>query len=720
MKISVIGAGTMGAGIAAHLANLDFEVKLFDIDTKAAKKGLANMMAAKPAHLYAPDKAKNISCYSLIEDLNELSDADWICEAVFEKFEVKTDVYRRIAPYISSTCMFSTNTSGLEINLLAEKMPHDLKKRFMGVHFFNPPRYLKLIELIPTQFTSRIEIDKMTRFLEKKVGRRVVLAKDTPGFIANRFGMWSMYRAVELAENLMLSVEEVDYLTGPLIGRPKSASFRLNDIVGLDIMEDIAQNIISRCPKDPYIETFNNVKSIKALIEKGWIGNKKKAGYYKKRGEDLYYLDLKRIRYKSIEKPTHKDIQLLLKLTLKDRMPRLLEIDHRYGEFFKEYLTSSLKYANYLKEEISHSISDFDEIMQWGFGWEAGPFQMIDMIGPGKILASNKLFYQHQTILNFSGKYVPKTTKDDYKTIDEYPLIKKSLGFNIRELDSGVKAIALTSKMGVLNPDMCKRLREVLEVSPVGCKWVLCSESQAFSAGFNLEFFLTNAKEKKWSVINNGLKELQKLSMALQKKRVVAAVHGYCLGAGLEIASACHKILLHPEAKLGFPEINVGLLPAGAGTSRMRIWYQSDITKLKSIALQIIRGAITKNGYDGYGAGYIRKTDTILTHPDTLISEAIYHSLHSDYYDLDLKNWENFQKKEISNIKNDIEEVCEKEDISPYSIEISDKILQIFFDAHSWDEALSLERELFIQLLQNSKSIDRIYHMLRTGKYLNN
>ncbi|MBC8065487.1 MAG: 3-hydroxyacyl-CoA dehydrogenase, partial [Chlorobia bacterium] len=377
-RVCVIGAGTMGAGIAAHLANLGFRVSLLDVNRESATEGLARARAAKPPHFFVSERAHEIEVAGLRDGSDLIANADWVCEAIVEKLDIKRRLFSDIQGMVRADAMVSTNTSGLQIELLAEGMSESFRRRFMGTHFFNPPRYLKLLELIPTHDTDPIAIQAMTKFLEDRVARRVVLAKDTPGFIANRYGMWAMFHAIHIAEKLHLTIEQVDAITGPFLGRPRSGSFRLNDIVGLDIMKDIGANLIERCPSDPHMANYETPKSMEMLIAKGWIGDKVRQGYYRKEGKELLALNLQTFAYSQREEPDLPSLVELGRLPLGERVSKALESRDEVGEYLRHHLIPVLKYADYLKAEISHSVQDFDRVMMWGFGWQMGPFALID------------------------------------------------------------------------------------------------------------------------------------------------------------------------------------------------------------------------------------------------------------------------------------------------------------------------------------------------------
>jgi 3-hydroxyacyl-CoA dehydrogenase len=287
----------MGSGIAAHMANLGFSVTLLDLTEDSVRGAFDRAKRARPPHFYVPETAESVRLGSIGRNLEWAGEADWVCEAIVEKLDAKRQLFQMLEPLLREDAFVSTNTSGLEISILSEGRSDSFRRRFLGTHFFNPPRYLKLLELIPTPETDASVVRAMTGFLEEGAARRVVVAKDTPGFIANRFGMWSMFHATHVAERLGLTIEQVDLITGPFLGRPRSGSFRLNDLVGIDIMEDIARNLVSRCPDDPHTKELEPPRSLAFLLEKGWIGEKAGQGYYRREGRELMSLDLVTLAY---------------------------------------------------------------------------------------------------------------------------------------------------------------------------------------------------------------------------------------------------------------------------------------------------------------------------------------------------------------------------------------------------------------------------------------
>jgi 3-hydroxyacyl-CoA dehydrogenase len=715
-KICILGAGTMGTGIAAHFCNLGFHVALLDVTVEAAEKGLARALQARPSHFYEPQRASLIQVGSIQEHPHHIQQADWVCEAIIEKMDAKQALYEQIEPHLKPDALITTNTSGLEISLLASSRSHEFRKRFMGTHFFNPPRYLKLIELVPTPETDPLYLQAIKQFLETHGGRRVVLAKDTPGFIANRYGIGSLFLAIHVAEKVGLSPEEVDVLTGPFLGRPKTGTFRLCDIIGLDILRDIVCNIYNRCEEDPYRENLRFPRSFKALLERGALGNKVGQGYYSKQNGKLHTFDLRTLEYREKSEPIPPDLPDLMKLPLGERIREALKIEDSVGVFLHEYLVPTLQYAAWVAPEISHNVLDFDRIMKWGFSWEMGPFELIDAIGASELKIKENHFYIDNKVKDSAGNYIPLPSESEYKQPQDYKLLQTEKNFNIRDFEEGILGICLTTKMGVLNADLISKLHALLQDTsqPI----ILCSEARAFSAGVDLNSFLLLAKEAKWDQIDQLLEELQKLADLLSQKKAVAAIHGYCLGGGFEIACACPLIVAHPEAQLGLPESKVGLLPAGGGSARMRQQAQSNPEKLLKVLKALTLGTISSCAEDAKLQGYLRPTDIIINHPDRLITEAKRYVFQVQFPGP--PTWQKLPGIGDEAFSDLLKKLEATHKITLYDKLIASYLRKIFFDPTSFEEALAKEREFFVNLLKNPETIVRIQHMLETGKPLKN
>lgn len=711
-NVVVIGAGTMGSGIAAHLANIGFEVSLLDLTEDSVKASFEKARRSKPPHFYVADTAETVRLGSIQDNLEWVSAADWVCEAIVEKLDAKRDLFAMIEPRLRSDAYVSTNTSGLQISLLCEGRSEEFRRKFLGTHFFNPPRYLKLLELIPTPDTDPSVVDNMSRFLESECARRVVLAKDTPGFIANRYGMWCMYLATNCAEKLGLTIEEVDAITGPFLGRPRTGSFRLNDLVGLDIMEDIAHNLMDRCVNDPHREVLQAPRSLTYLKEKGWIGDKVGQGYYRREGKELMSLDLTGLGYRMRQEPNLPTLDNNARLPLADRLKVALDSRCEVGEFLRAYLVKSLQYAEYLATEISHSYDDFDNVMKWGFGWGHGPFELADMIG-----LPQEPYYKDGSVRSFSGGFVSKKGSTDFATLADFPVIKSFETFSVRDMGDGVILLSTKTKMGVLTISLVHELSDYLSSCPQQ-PLVLTSEAKGFSAGFDLEFLLARAHDKDWETLDRELDALQQLGHMLSVRPSVAAVYGFCLGGGFEVATSCSKVVALAESQIGLPEAKVGVIPGGGGTAHLR---QRNIHSAKAMveaARCLAQGFVSSNADEARKVGYLRREDVTVYHPDMLLSRAKSVAMSTSP-----KNEEEWTKSVgpvggmIEQCFGDLQKAGE---MTEHDHQIGQHIRHIFVKADTFEEALEKERAAFPALLANGLTVSRIKHMIDTGKPLKN
>ncbi len=707
----------MGSGIAAHLANVGMDVTLLDLTDQSVRTAFDKAKQARPPHFYIPETANAIRLGSIENNMAWVSEADWICEAIIEKFDAKRPLFRQIEILTKPGAIVTTNTSGLEIGRLAEGRSAEFRRTFMGTHFFNPPRYLKLLELIPTSTTVPEVVEATTRFLEDHVARRVVVAKDTPGFIANRFGMWSMFNAVHVAEKLGLSVEETDAITGPFIGRPNSASFRLNDLVGIDIMQDIARNLIERCPHDPYIKQLAKPRSISFLMEKGWIGEKSGQGYFRREGKEFFSLDLKTDAYRMKRDADFASIRRLQKLPLGERISTALELRDPVGEFLREYLIPTLQYAAYLKEEISHSVEDFDRVMKWGFGWEAGPFELLEMIGAAKSGVSSRPFYHQGAVLGFNGSYVNAKCEPQYAVLTDFPVVSEQELFRVRDMGDGVHAVCVTNKMGVYTPVLIHSLTSYLE-SGKSNRIVLTSEARVFSAGFDLKFISDAVSREDWELIDSELKAFQYLGLTLRLIPSCAAIFGTCLGGGLEMAMSCSVIAASPETQIGLPESRVGVIPSGGGIAMMHTMHQGSAKALVEAAKSLVLGTITRSADEARKKGLVRETDVTVYHPDRLLTEAKRLALSASV--VTLPAWAAVEGPVIGMIERFQEELFKSGELTEHDKTIGDKIKQAIAKAVSFEDALDKERAGFVDLLKDGLTQNRIKHMIDNGKPLRN
>ena len=722
-KVAVMGAGTMGSGIAAHLANLGFEVTLYDLTHESAQAGLDRALRARPAHFYDQDSAKRVRLASFAEDLIGVRGADWVCEAIVENLQAKRELYEAIEPVLREDAMVTTNTSGLEIARLAEGRSASFRERFLGTHFFNPPRYLKLIELIPTDDNTSQIVASMTRFLEDRVGRRVVRAKDTPGFIANRFGMWALYQAIHTAEHLNFSVETVDAVTGPFIGRPRTATFRLADLIGLDIMDDVANNLLDRCQHDPHKETLRVPSSLAQLLRLGWKGSKSGQGYYKKEGDQFLSLDFRTDSYRPRVEPHLPGIGPIEKLPLGERLRRALELTGEAGEYLRQHLPATLMYAAEIGPEISFSVRDFDDVMKWGWGWSAGPFELIDAIGYDVLQRHSKSaplqekspFYRDGAALDLSTmKHTPTQPDERFAAAANFSTVSNGANWIIREDGAGGYIFSFNSKMNALAPDIIAALIEHLRANP-NARITLANDGRAFSAGFDLGYFLTNAEEARFEEIQKTLELLQQCGRALSECESAAALQGYSLGGGMELAMHCRAVVAHPEATIGLPEVLVGLIPAGGGTALLRKRTRGSAQAMCAAAIAIASGR-KLSPVEALKIGYLRHTDTIAANPDAVISGAIRAGREAEKP----VAWTNAPAPLGGMIDNEIDKLRASGEIGEYGATLAAEVKKIFVKASSEDHALQMEAEAFLSLLGKHRTLLRIRHMLEKGRPLNN
>lgn len=716
-SVCVIGAGTMGSGIAAHLANLGFEVSLLDTDRDRAQVGIDKARNGRPPAFYLQEKKNDVKVGGIDQDSDFIAQADWVIEAIVENRELKRELLEKIDSVSKAQAMISTNTSGIEISLLAEGRSDSFQSRFMGVHFFNPPRYLKLIELIPTRKTDPLAVAAMTKFLEERAGRRVVRAKDTPGFIANRLGMWAMFHAVHVAEKLHLTVEQVDAITGRFIGRPKSATFRLNDIVGLDVMRDIALSLSDRCASDPMISTLALPASVRGLLERGWIGQKTGHGYYRKQGDEMLVLDLTTFAYRQQLEPALPTIERLAKAPFGERLREALDERDEVGEYLRNYLVPVLQYAHSLRSEISHSVYDIDCVMKWGFGWEYGPFETIDAIGPERVGIVSKPFYSGHGVLDAGGSYTNRREEPEYRALTEYEVVGGGETYRLRDLGDQVTAICLTTKMGVLEPKVIRELTELLTSAKL-TRIVLASEARSFSAGFDLRFVQASIQSNDLTGIDASLLELQRLSELFGKVPSVAAVFGHCLGAGLEIALGCGRIAAHAECQIGLPEAKVGLIPAGRGSTLMRIHHQESAKRLAEVAVNVALGTVGLNAEHSRSLGYLRAQDVTVYHPDRLITEA--KRLVLTAVPTQLPAWSTPEGPVAGMIDRSLESARQANGLTDHDLAIAAKVKVVLAKAVSYEDALFKERTEFVDLCGKALTVARIRHMLDNNKPLHN
>ena len=798
-KAAVLGAGVMGSQIAAHLANAGIPCYLFDIvlpelsdddkkkgltkESPAFRNKLANMAVSKLAKM-KPSPIFNKKVLNLIttgnfeDDMEKIKDSDWIIEVVAERMDIKKSLLNKVEQFAHSNALVTSNTSGLSINAMVEDASNDFKKRFFGTHFFNPPRYMKLLEIIPGKKTDPEAIQFLAKFIESKLGKGIVYCKDTVNFIGNRIGVYGIATTIHEMVKQGLSLSEVDAATGSVIGRPKTASFRTADLVGIDILYHVAKNVYDLAKDDENREEFKLPEFIEKMIENKWLGDKTGQGFYKKvktkDGKEILELDYNTLEYKPKKKVVSKSLETAKQAGgLKNRLKTFLYGKDKLAAFTWRTVTNTLIYAANKIPEISDDIVNVDNALKWGFNWSLGPFEIWDVIGvrksveklkeegvkiPEKIEkfleAGNETFYKEE-----GGRKLYWCFKDNkYKEIetdkraitlksikqDTEKIIKSNSGASLIDMGDGILCLEFHSKMNAIGADivnMINRAVDIVEDSYEGL--IIANEGKAFSVGANLMLVLMEAEDEEWEELDFMVKSFQKACMNIKycSKPVVAAPFGYTFGGGLEICLAADVINAYSETYTGLVEVGVGVIPAGGGTKELVI-RNLDIIPENAVVIDrypfarrafetIAMAKVATSAMEAKDYGYFKQCDTVTMNKDFLIHDAkkICLSLaetgyRPQSYRNDIKV---LGKSALSFFKIAIYTMKEANQISEYDAHIGEKLAYVVAGGDV-DEGtvvdewylLDLEREAFLSLAGHPKTQARMRHMLRYNKPLRN
>jgi 3-hydroxyacyl-CoA dehydrogenase len=682
-KVAIIGAGTMGGGIAAHLANIGIEVVLLDIVTPELGEGeIDNPLArnrlvqdlfertkkAKPANLAREDRARLIEIGNIEDDFDKLRECDWIIEVIIEQLEPKRSLMERIERICKPDCIVSSNTSGIPIHKIADGRSDNFQAHFLGTHFFNPPRYLKLLEIIPTSKTSPEVLDFMVRFGSDVLGKGVVICKDTPNFIGNRFFAVSNSFSLDYAWQKGYSVEEVDAITGPLIGRPKTGTFRLLDLIGLDVMGHVSTNLYDAIPDDPYRETLRSERNsavIGQMLENNWLGNKSGQGFYKKTFVDgkreFWTLDPVKMEYKAPEKVRFESVGAVRKIeSLQKRLPTLLEQDEdRAVKYVRNTLYFSLAYAAEVAPQIAYSIVDVDNAMRWGFAHDAGPFQIWDMLGvrdtakamkkAGYSVAKwvqlmlekgNESFYQNGRFFDFeSMSYRPIVKDSKSLTVNQLKegekTLEKNLSASLYDMGDGVALLELHSpKINALDVDFVEMAEKALvRLDTDFDALVIGNNGQDFCIGMNLAMVVIAASQGLWDQLEEMLRRGQHVFFQLRHapKPVITAPHQRVLGGGVELTMAGWSSVADHETYMGFVEIGAGVIPGGGGCKEllarkvspvMRTRNADIVPVMQEIFEQIAIAKVGASAWEDKALGYLQAEDEIVMNGEHRLQRA--------------------------------------------------------------------------------------------------
>lgn len=790
-KVAVIGSGIMGSGIACHFANIGVEVLLLDIipkelteaeiqkgltlDSKAVRnrivnEHLANSLKSKPSPIYSQKFASRITTGNTTDDMAKIANVDWIIEVVVERLDIKKMVFEQIDQYRTPGTLVTSNTSGIPIHFMSEGRSEDFQKHFCGTHFFNPARYLKLFEIIPGPKTSTEVLSFLNNYGEKFLGKTSVVAKDTPAFIGNRIGVFGIQSLFHLVKEMNLTIEEVDKLTGPVIGRPKSATFRTVDVVGLDTLVHVANGIYENCPNDEAHELFKLPEFISIMVENKWFGSKTGQGFYKKVDKEILSLDLNTLEYRASKKASFATLELTKTIEKPiDRFKVLISGKDKAGEFYRKSFAALFAYVSNRVPEISDELYKIDDAMKAGFGWGNGPFEIWDAIGVqngiemlkaeglsaaawvNEMLASgNNSFY---TIKDGASYYYDIVKKSQEKipgqdafiilnNIRESKKVWSNSGAIIEDLGDGILNVEFKSKMNTIGSDVLQAINKGIDLAEKEYEGLVVGNQAAnFSVGANLAMIFMMAIEQEYDELNFAIKYFQDTMMRVRYSSipVIVAPHGMTFGGGCEMSLHADKIVAAAETYMGLVEFGVGVIPGGGGSKEMALrasdlFRKNDVelNTLQEYFLTIAMAKVSTSGYEAFDTGLLQHgKDLIVVNKDRQIAEAKKHALlmaEAGYTQPIRRNdIKVLGKQALGMFLVGTDQMVAGNYISEHDKKIANKLAYVMAGGDlseptlvSEQYLLDLEREAFLSLCTERKTMERIQYMLKAGKPLRN
>ncbi len=783
-KAAVLGSGVMGSGIACHFANIGLEVLMLDIVPKDGDEGNRNRVGeealkaalkTKPAPLFDQEFASRISVGNFEDDFEKIKDCDWVIEVVVENLDIKKKVFAQVDQYRRRGSLVTSNTSGIPIHMMLEGRSEDFRKHFCGTHFFNPPRYLRLFEVIPTPETNQDVIDFFMHYGDRYLGKLPVLAKDTPGFIGNRVGVYALAKVFQLTTELGMRIETVDKLTGPAIGRPKTGTFRLSDLIGLDTAAKVIMGLKENCPDDEQAATFVLPKYLQFLLDKEWLGNKTKKGFFESHKDaegkrHIKALNLETLEYEPTEKPDLQSLKLAKQIDdLPKRIQAVFDAEDEGGELVRKSLLGLFAYASNRIPEITDHLYSIDDAMRAGYAWEVGPFEYWDIIGiqrgielaeaQGEEIADwvkdmmangFNTFYKREDGVR---KYYDIATKSyqiipgalEFVILDNYrdrPPVHKTKETILHDIGDGVLCLEFTSAYNAIGEGVLRGIQESIQLAEEG-EWkgmVIGNNANNFTVGANLMLIAQMAYEQEFDELNMAVNFFQQTSMRCRYSSipVVAATQGYVFGGGCEITMHCDAAVAAAESYIGLVEVGVGLIPGGAGTKEFAV-RTSDALKEGEVHIPtliehfktIAMASVATSAYEAYHHDYLQAgRDEVVVNKDRNIAEA---------------------KKKVLELAENYTQPIQREDVhvlgrtglaalyiaanelqlgnyaTKHDIKIAHKVANVLCGGDltgpqkvSEKYLLDLEREAFLSLCGEQKTLERIQHMLTTNKPLRN
>ncbi|MDT0676269.1 3-hydroxyacyl-CoA dehydrogenase/enoyl-CoA hydratase family protein [Autumnicola musiva] len=795
-KVAVVGSGIMGSGIACHFANIGVEVLLLDIvprelNDKEKKKGLSledkavrnrivndslqASLKSKPSPIYHQDFSRRIKTGNLEDDISKVSEVDWIVEVVVERLDIKQQVFENLEKHRKEGTLITSNTSGIPIQQMNEGRSEDFQKHFCGTHFFNPPRYLRLFEIIPGPNTSEEVLQFLNEYGEKFLGKTSVVAKDTPAFIGNRVGIFSIMSLFHTVKNMDMTIEEVDKLTGPVIGRQKSATFRTVDVVGLDTLVHVANGLHKGVPDDEAHDLFALPDFIQTMMEKKWLGSKTGQGFYKKIKKDdgsseIKSLDLNTLEYRDQKKANFGTLEQTKTIDkVEDRFEVLINGKDKAGEFYRKNFSALFAYASNRIPEITDEFYKIDDAMRAGFGWEHGPFQIWNAIGVEKgiemmkaegyapaawvkemLETGSKSFY---TVKNGNTYYYDIPKKEQVKVpgqdafiildnIRESKEIFKNSGVVVENLGDGILNVEFRSKMNSIGGDVLDGLNKAIDIAEKDYQGlVVANNGKNFSVGANIGMIFMMAVEQEYEELNMAIKYFQDTMMRMRYSSIptVAAPHAMTLGGGCELSLHADKVVAAAETYIGLVEFGVGVIPGGGGSKEMTVrasdTYQKDdveLNRLREHFLTIGMAKVSTSAYEAFDTNILQKgKDIVVVNPDRQLAIAKKHALlmaENGYtkpiHRTDIKV---LGKQALGAFLVGTDQMFAGKYISEHDKKIANKLAYVMAGGNlseasyvSEQYLLYLEREAFLSLTGERKTLERLQHMLQKGKPLRN
>jgi 3-hydroxyacyl-CoA dehydrogenase len=769
VKVGVVGAGAMGSGIAALAASAGVPVVLLDVPGKGtgsderdapARGGLQRALKARPAAFMHASRADLVTVGNVDDDLGLLADCDWVIEAIIEQLEPKRALYAKLETLLRPDAIVSSNTSGIPIRALAEGRSETFRRRFIGTHFFNPPRYLHLLEIIPTADTAPDLLTAFRTFGERTLGKGIVVAKDVPGFIANRIGLFGLVAALRLMERFDLTIDEVDALTGEFLGRPKSATFRTGDITGIDVVQHVTRELSAATGEDFALPGW-----VDALVASGRFGEKSGAGFYRKVGKDIETLDWKSGEYRPAERASLDGLEELSRLPFDERLRALAVAEGRRAEFARTLLFTTAHYAMVRTPELATDIVSVDRALEWGYGWAAGPYAQMDAVGlatvrsvlgtlglpePPLLAAAQETFYRHlgtgERQLTFTGQYAPVDEPADQIRLDAPWVRRSAVAGNesaaLLDLGGGVLLLEFRGKMNTLDAGVLALLAEAAaRVRRGGYAGLVIGndDPRTFTAGADLAGLLARAERGEWDELDAAVRAFQDAVASLRRVPfpVVVAPFGLTLGGGAEFTLNAVSVQAHAELYMGLVEAGVGLVPGGGGTKELLFRFSTDLLPYDDAdpfaavkrAFQLIALAKTStSALDARALGLLRPGDGISMNRRRLIADARSRVLElaPGYLPPVPRSIRTLGNEGLGNLYYAAWAAQEAGQASAHDVTIARHVARILCGGEgpprmvTEQDVLDLEREAFLSLLGTQETRDRIAHMLKTGKPLRN